>query len=477
MKEDDESEIAAGCLDALQTGGILPKIGFTDLANLISSALSSLSSGNEVACVLALREISSSLSTMKLSFIEFQSFLPLIFQFVNEMVWRFRSITFENRRTVDPVYIASARVCHALVVSCDLDEVVFEISSMLSDLENSFHSVQCPTGVIVVFNTILPVIHELDPLKINDFEAANLAHVYLSLLDMQSTELAIEAVESDIPAVQTAADMRRLYLLEGLGILGGLYSNTVVPVILYPLIENAGASFQAHEVISEVAETSLKAVAMPHQLDEFLRINIDLILNEISVRMLNLFLYPNCPHALVYLAKYFDFSSESFSSFINQIFERSSDEFGGGGVSHIYSQVFYAVLKSISNHFTNVPNIRIKTEQKSNLMQKMLAYQKAVGVNISTTESCEDEPDAVETEGVSNEVEEEEEEVLSPVLQLVERICHRLLNFLPDSDRSVQLTAIDSLILGIELLANNENAVLPLCHTIWQNLIPRSDLV
>lgn len=479
MKEDEERAISDGCVEALQSGGMLQKLSVEDLVNLVNSARSSLGSGNQVACVLALREISSTLSSIKLSFVDFQLFLPLLFQFINEMVWKTRSISVEKRKTSDPVHIASCKVCQSIVSCTDVDEVAFEFISILSGMQNSSH-VQNSTGIIFVFNVVLSILHEINSKVISDFEAINLAEVYLSLLDLQSTEVALQNIETEIPAVQTAADILRSYLLEGLGILGQIYPNTVIPVVLYPLIEHAGTSFRNAEVVNEIAEEALKRLSGQNDVEIFLKEKRDVIFNELSVRMLNLFLYPNCPHAMIFLARYFDFSDESFSSLIDQIFERCSDNFGGGDSQHIYVKVYYALLMSISNHFARVHTENTVPEENPTLLQKMLNYQKAVGVKpLGEDDSKETLDNDKEIQGDDSKEAEEnceddtEEKYLSPVLQLVERICHRLLNFLPSSERAVKLTAMDSLILGVELLRSHENSLLPLCHSIWQNLIPR----
>ncbi|CAG7678346.1 unnamed protein product, partial [Allacma fusca] len=73
-----------------------------------------------------------------------------------------------------------------------------------------------------------------------------------------------------------------------------------------------------------------------------------------------------------------------------------------------------------------------------------------------------------------NEVASDEKKCMGPELNLVLSICHRVLNFLSNkSDRGIQISSLDCLIYGVQLLDQQENELLPLAHTIWQNLMPR----
>ncbi|ODN02136.1 TELO2-interacting protein 1 [Orchesella cincta] len=484
MKDDDESAISGASDEVLDSLGVGEELKFEDLSNLLLSAADRLKSGNDTGCILALKEAASVLSSRKLSFIEFQTFLPLVFQFVNEMVWKYRNtITVDNTKKSDPVFSASCRICCNLALAADIDEIMYEFTSVLSEMQNNPHSISYTTGVIVTFNNVLTVVTKSKPSSLSEFEAANIAEIYLCLVDMQSTEVTLQTIASEIPAVQSAAEIRRTYLLEGLGILGSAYPNNVIPIVLYPLIEHAGS--QNSEAVNEAAELALNTISSPVKLDEFLKQNFDFIVSEVSVRMLNLILYPNCPNALVFLADYFDFSNEAFSGFIDQVFERCSDEFGGGNVEHIYVKIYYALIRSISRHFkmqeTCTPDTNLIA--KKSLQDRLLDYQKSVGIQIpSETKSSEDETQAengndedLEECPQENEDQNEVEEPLDPVRVLVLKISHRVLNFLPNNERSIRLTTMDCLILGVEILKTHENSVLPLAHTIWQNLVPRFD--
>ncbi|CAL8101773.1 unnamed protein product [Orchesella dallaii] len=484
MKEDDESAIAGASNEVLDDLGAVEEIKFEDLSNLLMSAGDRLKSGNDTACILSLKEAASILSSRKLSFLEFQTFLPLVFQFVNEMVWKFRNtITVNNSRISDPVFVATCRVCCNLASATDLDEIMYEFTNVLSEMQNNPHSISYTTGVIVTFNNVLSIVTKSKS-SLSEFEAANIAEIYLTLVDKQSTEITLQTLASDIPAVQSAAEMRRMYLLEGLGILGSAYPNSVIPIVLYPLIEHAGS--QNSEAVNEAAELALKNISSPIPLDEFLNKNLDFIISEVSVRMLNLILYPNCPNALVFLADYFDFSNEAFSGFIDQVFERCSDVFGGGNVEHIYVKIYYALIRSISRHFKmqeTQNNLDVNTKPTKSLQDRLLDYQKSVGINLpsdnpnSLDEVQEDNADDEGLDGCPQENDDQNnlEVALDPVRLLVLKISHRVLNFLPNNERSIRLTTMDCLILGVELLKTHENSVLPLAHTIWQNLVPRFD--
>lgn len=493
MKEDSESEIRTGCIQTLEKLGVADELNFDYLNNLLVVAGTHLKSRDDSSCVLAIREVSSILSTKRLTFVEFKAFLPPLFQFMNEVVWKFRnSVTVDDKKmqTSDPIFLAASKLCQNLIICADMDEIVYEFTSMISDLQNSSNSIENPTGILITFNIVLTILIRDKRDSISEFEAANLAEIYVSLIDMQSTEVILTQLSSDIPAVQSAAEIRKAYLLEGLGILGKGYPKTVIPVVLYPLIEHAG--LQNSEAVNEAAHLALKKISHPLEIPQFLEQNLEFIMNEISVRMLNLILYPNCPSALIYLAQYFDFSKENFTEFIDQIFERSSDTLGGGNVQHIYVRVFYALVKSISNHFQCTEEGQsgstiINKDNEPSLLEKMLEYQKSVGIlhpsvlkdmEKEATENLQESDFKTEgeIEGIQNEEtqnQEETVEALDPVRELVLRISHRVLNFLPNNERSVRLSAMDSLICGLPLLKRHENSILPLSHTIWQNLVPR----
>lgn len=466
--------------------GVIQEFTFEDTTNLLRTAMSSLHSGHNTACILALREASSMLSSKKISFIEFQTLLPLIFEFMNDIVWKIRTgITLSAIKSADPVFPVSARLCQTLVLTVDVNEVVWHFSALLSDTLNNPNTTEKLTGIITTFNIVLSSLSTDNSSDLSASEASSLAELYLSLVELQSTETVLEKLAAEIPAVQSAAEIRKTCLLEGLGILGKFHPDYVVPIILYPLIEHAGS--RNSDAVSDAAIFALTELAGQENVDLFLRDRMSIILNEISVRMLNLTLYPHCPSALIFLAEYFDFSQEVFATLIEQVFERCSDDFGGGHVQQIYVKIYYALIKSISNH-SNVVHESSPTnvQVKETLLQKLITYQKLVGVvhpldkhGIEIMESNgqdvgnAEEDDLESMPEQSSDAGENVDEHLDSTLQLVLKISHRVLNFLSNNERDVRLTAMDCLILTTKILNNHENSLLPLSHQIWQYLIPR----
>ena len=151
----------------------------------------------------------------------------------------------------------------------------------------------------------------------------------------------------------------------------------------------------------------------------------------------------------------------------------------------LFARIFYAYIYSLWMQQCKTSSLPVAAVEESkssgSLAQQLINYQKSLGVDVNS--SFEEIMDAVEDndEVGSNKIEKEEEmdvtdpeSSLSNELKLALSICERVLNFLPThKDRSVQILSMDCLIYGVQLLRNEEDALLPLAHKIWPNLSSR----
>jgi len=311
------------------------------------------------------------------------------------------------------------------------------------------------------------------------------ANSYLTMLDMQSSSVVLTLLKSEAPRVQSLVDIRKAYLLEGLGIMGMVHSY-VFAVTLYPLVEYSG--FKDSEVISEAANKALLRLSNPKSLNDFLSQHLSQVMNELSVRILNLTIHPNCPNALIFLAEFFDFRQTAFVNLIEQVLSRSCDPFCGGSLQQIYAKVFYSFMLSLWKHSEKEAEPELKSTSKKfisfkfkkplSLKDRLIEYQKSIGMDPASEHM--NRPISIESESVMNEEYDQEDsstenspKPLSSHLNLALKISHRVLNFLPSDERSVRLLGMECIIKGIYILQSHEDSLLPLAHTIWQNLIPR----
>lgn len=467
-------------------------IGFDELLEMMKSALMDQQANNNTDCLISLAKISSYLTLVPLNYLELEEFLELLFSVMCDVIVTQRRAVQECSVVDNSVLNMCYKICESLFASSKNVQDILELcecrfTNFDGNLQSNF--LGCVRFTNDVFKLQLNNLQSSSPLT--KLQVLQFSDHYISILDVQSTEVVLNILETEAPRTQSLLDVQKAMLLEGLGLMGKVYPEELIPVILYHIVECAGLNYPS--MISESAQKTLISLSDPKSVETFLSKHLTSVMSDLNVRILNLALHPNCPNALIFLARYFDFSQSVMVNLVELVLSRSCDPFSGGHLQYLYSKVFYAFVVSLWTHngqqnqqfspaSENKPSSflshRIK-EQKS-LFEFINDYQCSLGLSVATEEAIGQKADLDdpidETAGHDGSEEEITETPLkppSPEVNLVIKICHRVLNFLPNSERSVRLLAMDCLIKGILVLRNEEDALLPLAHIIWQNLVPR----
>jgi len=469
------------CLSSFDSKAISKLLSFETVKNQTNLAISSWKNNNDKQCKTSMLFVSAVLSRSKLNFVEIRTYLPILSTLASVLVWNENLCSRIDLCWLDlktPVlYSQFSSMCCNLTQSCSMNDLLEECIPLLSKESSNL------LGIILVLNEILKSISTQKNSNLSDLELGHISSIYISILDAESTEVSIQQMSGEIPNRRSLWNTRKAFLLYGIGQMISINQKIVLPLTLYSLLENAS---NEDALVCEAAKSTLYDIAgCETGVPEFLNRNADLILSELSVRVTNLGLHPKSPGALLSLGEHLDLSKGAYGSFIDQVFNQSCDILAGGNVSQlVYSQIFYAFIVSISKHHRstgteNDNNCSLDGGYnfKKTVLQKILEYQSSLGVMVPGFNDKESEllPEYDNGENLENEKKEgeEDEDILSPELSLASKISYRALNFLPNQDRSVKLTAMDTLTIGVKLLKDHQNQLLPLVHTIWQNIVSR----
>lgn len=494
---------------AEEISGVLRKnekyinIGFEELVEIAKTALMQQLSKNDDDCVTTLAKLSSYLTLVQLNYFELKEVLDILFSVIRDVivVTLTRSVQDCSLQNNHPTLIMCAKVCGSLVGSSkrsmiqDIIELIEDkLTSFDGDLQSNF------LGCVKFMNEVLRCQLSAKTCQLSIFQVVQFSEHYIEILDTQSTEVVLNILESEAPKTQSLLDVQKALLLEGLGCMGKIYPKDLIPVVLYHIIECAGLVEEDSFLVRDTAQETLLSLSEPKSVPEFLSEHLSCVMSDLNVRILNLSLHPNSPNAMAYLAKYYDFSQPLMVNLVDQVLSRSCDPFSGGHLQYLYSKVFYAFLVSLWTHSQKILQTNFldssgptssflthKKKPKQSLLEFINEYQQSLGLSPATQDNSpsdiDSDPMAVQAEmndenlETSNENDTENIENSNPKLRhdldLANKICRRVLNFLPNSDRAVRLLAMDCLIKGILVLKQEEDVLLPLAHITWQNLVPR----
>lgn len=485
LKSDGDKDISNGVAKILLKYSDHIKIGYQEIFETAMTALTQLRGNDESNCVATLAKLSSFLSHVQLNYFELKEILEIIFSLLSESHVIQQSIEY-NPTKKNSASTISSNICKQILSFGDPIDVVEIIESKFTsfdgDVKNNF------LGCVLCLNEILR--HSLLSGDCSNkhwtvFEVLQMSHQYITLLNIESTEIVLNVLETEAPKTQSTFDVRKASMIDGLGLMAKMFPDDILPVVLYTIVENAGST--GSPILSEAALYNLKFISEPKSLEGFLQDKLSTVMNELNVRILNMTLNPNSPNALIFLAKYFDFSQAVLLNLVDQLFSRSCDPFCGGHLQYLYSKVFYSFILSLWSKKQKCDK-GIETEklssflshrkQKESTCLEFIEYLEKSRLSLNDMEVGEPEDSVPE-----NKAQDEDQEDISkfpdaeippsPEINLTNKICYRVLNFLPNSDRNVRLLAMDCLIKGIDVLRHSEDLHLPLSHVIWQNLVPR----
>ncbi|ALC45462.1 CG16908 [Drosophila busckii] len=149
---------------------------------------------------------------------------------------------------------------------------------------------------------------------------------------------------------------------------------------------------------------------------------------------------------------------------------------------HSYLRVFNAFLSHVSNWqqatAAELADIEMQSAEASDILQTWLnvlnsPLEKPVELASGSTTEPDVQMHAADEEEDALPEPEPTKPILPRHIELTKEILTQVIKFLPNSEQTQQILALECLATGFPLLADYENELLPLVHLVWQPLVEK----
>ncbi|XP_054267059.1 TELO2-interacting protein 1 homolog [Macrosteles quadrilineatus] len=310
-------------------------------------------------------------------------------------------------------------------------------------------------------------------------------------------DLPVCIAPSGISVSQAQSNIVQISLLaEGLGLLavavGNDHFSGCLLKCLYPLLECAGSPLHTLAAAGLSAVQHVARVCGGGEVTQLVCANVDYLSHHITMRLRRAHQSPGVLSVLSVVMRYTTIQVlPSLQEIIEDVLAQSYDEFqehNTNGFLRVFLTFVMCLRGWHHSQSSSAANVDKQTSTPSmsssspSLIAQLVDYRRLV----YTAETLDDEDDTLPEGNINEnmftsdtrteECEEEEGEVSKPVppsVQLTVAVLQRTLHFLPSKDEQRQILVMDILREGVEVLASEENQLLPLVHKIWSPLVNR----
>lgn len=474
-------------------------------------------------CNLSAHRVASSLIITKLSLAQLRSLLSRIADLRTTTIRRKAEVengaaSEEDRRIEN----CCLRMCQNILEEHELDVVIAEFMGLL-DRCNNLDDVTYlrSAGAIQLMNEVLKLFVVKKPTELDYHLVETITEKYIALLS--PLPIMAERLPDGSPNSSkglltsdkkngsetfnplTGICVHSCCILEAFPTFAKL-EPLILQLVTFPLLEYAGLREPEYLQVADTAVESLTEIAKISNLtlQEFLAINLDLVMSEFGTRTEVIADFPHMADALIFLAKYFDFSQSHFLTFIEQIIQFSTTHKLDTSFHEMFTNIYYAYVISMWKHYYedakkedseySCGHYSSKKCQQPSLVDRLHDYQKALGIAPQCSEDSDEEGEQPSVDTHQNEMKDvklkeedgdcnnpengdedaqNESRVLRPEISLTLKIAKKAAAYLTDKTRIIKLNAMEILIKSIQLLSPYEDELLPLLHQCWVTLASR----
>ncbi|KAM9069388.1 TELO2-interacting protein 1 homolog isoform X2 [Sarcophilus harrisii] len=289
--------------------------------------------------------------------------------------------------------------------------------------------------------------------------------------------------------------------LEGIGCFAhalGIEFRVLLMSALYPVLEKAGDKTL---LISQVATSTMIDICHACAYDcprDLINHNADYLVNEISLNLHQMALFPHTPIVLEIMFQNSDATLLPLVDDVIQDVLLSLDQFHDERAASFLS-VLHTVLAALARWFPEAKGDKQLQEQEfrkekyglhqdsatlgkgfafttspEEIERFLLDYLRNKDVadgNVSDSDKEEEQPLTPEAE--MNDVCPDVEATLPVQIQIAKNVMERCIHLLSDKDLKTRLKVLDVLELCVTVLQSHENQLLPMVHRAWLPLVHR----
>ncbi|XP_032676301.1 TELO2-interacting protein 1 homolog isoform X2 [Odontomachus brunneus] len=326
---------------------------------------------------------------------------------------------------------------------------------------------------------------------------SSVLHLYKEIVDFYTSEemwyLSIEVTEATSLAQARSNVVQCCLLMEGLGCIAkNLQRDYSIYLLktLYLIMERAGSE---NSLISYIGVRTLEIITKAQQhstIGDLLRANVDYFSFHIIIKLRQMELNTGVLDVIEVVMKY---SELDFLPYLQGIVENAltqlSNPFRKKNI-YYFLRIFYTFITCIKTLVIcedmekSEENIRITNNFSETIINSLLEYYNAKNIDkklendIEETElnvdvNIEPSEESNSTYTAFNIEDKEENKELPIYTKIIIKIMKCCLNFLPSNDIQVSLMAMQTLQIGLVMLIQWEDELLPIVHQLWHPLTDR----